>query len=192
VWLYESTTCLTNVLTCAGRVNPHRIRRAHQPDSAWSFPQQIERYARFAHFTWSGSTSLPLALKTSAFALAGSIPTEFGELINLTYLDLEGNRLSGMPALLTYLVWSTSRTPALKTSSFALAGSIPTEFGELIKLTYLNLDLNKLSGTPFLFILPGVVVRVYHLHTTNCQSWWWWSWWWRRQCRWCCEWRCKS
>jgi hypothetical protein len=43
-----------------------------------------------------------------------------------------------------------------------LAGSIPTEFGELINLTCLSLNSNKLSGTPSLLILPGVVVRVYH------------------------------
>ncbi len=32
----------------------------------------------------------------------------------------------------------------------------------LINLTYLDLSYSKLSGTPFLPILPGVVVRVYH------------------------------
>jgi hypothetical protein len=37
----------------------------------------------FAHLTWCGSTSLPLALKMSSFALAGPIPTEFGKLVNL-------------------------------------------------------------------------------------------------------------
>ena len=62
--------------------------------------EQVERYALFAQFTWCGSTSLPLALKTSSFALAGSIPTEIGELINLTYLNLEENKLSGTPSLL--------------------------------------------------------------------------------------------
>ncbi len=51
----------------------------------------------------------------------------------------------------------------LKTSVHALAGSIPTEFGELINLTDLSLRDNQLSGTPSLLILPGVVVRVYHL-----------------------------
>ncbi len=39
---------------------------------------------------------------------------------------------------------------------------IPTEFGELINLTNLELYNNKLSGTPSLLILAGVVVRVYH------------------------------
>jgi hypothetical protein len=36
----------------------------------------------------------------SSSALAGSIPTEFGELINLTDLDLYNNKLSGTPSLL--------------------------------------------------------------------------------------------
>ena len=45
---------------------------------------------------------------------------------------------------------------------FALAGSIPTEFGELINLTTLVLAKNQLTGTPHLLMLPGVVVRVYH------------------------------
>jgi hypothetical protein len=49
------------------------------------------------------------------------------------------------------------------TSSFALAGSIPTEFGKLINMTNVYVGGNKLTGTPSLLILPGVVVRVYHL-----------------------------
>jgi hypothetical protein len=55
-----------------------------------------------------------------------------------------------------------------------LAGSIPTEFGKLINLNRLKLYSNKLTGTPRLFISPGVVGfgkiiafsagrRVYHL-----------------------------
>jgi Leucine-rich repeat (LRR) protein len=109
-------------------------------------------------------TSLPLALKTSLFALAGSIPTELGKLINMQNLDLRINQLSGTPPF-AHIAWfgSTSLPLALKTSSYALAGSIPTEFGELINLTYLSLGDNGLSGTPSLLILPGVVVRVYQL-----------------------------
>ncbi len=79
-------------------------------------------------------------------------------------LQLWKNHLSGTPPF-AHFTWcgSTSLPLALKTSSFALAGSIPTEFGELINLTRLDLYENELSGTPILLILPGVVVRVYHL-----------------------------
>ncbi len=45
-------------------------------------------------------TSLPLALKTSLSALAGSIPTEFGMLINMKTLALSLNRLTGTLRLL--------------------------------------------------------------------------------------------
>jgi hypothetical protein len=89
-----------NILICAGRVNPHGIRQAHQHDDPWSLRKPTDQYALLAVFTWCGSTSLPLALKPSSFALAGSIPTEFGELINLTAIDLSDNKLSGTPSLL--------------------------------------------------------------------------------------------
>jgi hypothetical protein len=39
------------------------------------------------------------------FALAGLMPTEFGELINLTHLQLYRNKLSGTLSLLIYVVW---------------------------------------------------------------------------------------
>ena len=56
--------------------------------------QPIDRYARFAHVAvWH--TSLPLSEKDLPLALAGSIPTEFGELINLTDLYLSENNLTG-------------------------------------------------------------------------------------------------
>jgi hypothetical protein len=99
----KSTTFFKNVLVCAGRVDPHRIRQAHQPVVPSSPRQQIGRYALFAQFTWCG-TSLPLALKTSSFALAGSIPTELGELINLNGLSLGDNELSGAPSF-AHFTW---------------------------------------------------------------------------------------
>jgi Leucine-rich repeat (LRR) protein len=94
-----------------------------------------------------------LTSKTSSFALAGSIPTEFGKLINVQTLYLYNNKLTGTPPF-AHFTWfgSTSLPRALTTSSFALAGSIPTEFGELIKLSDLQLHNNELSGMPSLLI----------------------------------------
>ncbi len=79
-------------------------------------------------------------------------------------LDLSGNELSGTLPF-AHIAWcgSTSLPLAEKDLPFALAGSIPTEFGELINLAYLGLEVNELSGTPSLLILLGVVVLVYHL-----------------------------
>jgi hypothetical protein len=74
----------------------------------------------FAHV--AGSTSLPLALKTSFFALAGSLPTEFGKLINMKCLWLKSNKLSGTPPF-AQVAW----------------------FGNMQHLFLRN---NKLTGTP--------------------------------------------
>jgi hypothetical protein len=41
----------------------------------------------------------------SSFALAGSIPAEFGKLINMTALCLDSNDLTGTPVCSFYLVW---------------------------------------------------------------------------------------
>ncbi len=145
--VHESTTC---TLCTAKGGGPHGIRQAHQHEEPLAKQQQFERYAVVARLTWC----LPLAFKTSSFAPPGSIPTEFGKLINLTYLGLHSNQLTGAPRLLM-LPGSTSLPLALKPSSFAPPGSIPTEFGKLINLTYLGLEENQLSGTPSLLILSG-------------------------------------
>ena len=44
----------------SGRVDPHRIRQAHQHEGPCALHQQTNRYALFALFTWCGSTSLLL------------------------------------------------------------------------------------------------------------------------------------
>ncbi len=65
-----------------------------------SLGQQLDLYAPVCSLRLVGYTSPPFAFKTSSFALAGSIPTEFGELINLTDLRLHNIKLSGTPSLL--------------------------------------------------------------------------------------------
>ena len=56
----------------------------------------------------------------SPYNLSGEIPSEIGNLTNLTYLNLFGNQLSG---------------------------PIPSELWNLVNLTYLNLGANQLTGT---------------------------------------------
>ncbi len=112
----------------------------------------------FAHFTWFGRTSLPLALKTSSFALAGWMPTEFGKLLNMEDLYLDDNKLTGtLPFAHVDWFGSTSLPLAEKEHPLALAGSIPTEFGNLINLTNLSLWSNKLTGAPRLLITYPVL-----------------------------------
>ena len=75
--------------------------------------------------------------------LTGSIPTEIGNLTNLTNLGLYGNDLTGsIPSEignLTYLI-------SLYLSSNQLTGSIPSEIGNLTNLTDLFLSSNQLTG----------------------------------------------
>jgi len=68
----------------------------------------------------------------------------FGELVNLTKLNLGGNRFTGsIPAELGNLTNLTE----LNLASNRLTGSIPSELGNLTNLTSLNLDYNSLSGS---------------------------------------------
>ncbi len=111
----------------------------------------------FAHVASFSSTSLPLAEKDLPFALAGEIPRELCQCTKLTWLCLDTNQLAGTFRQNHCLQrWYTSLPLALRTPSFALAGPIPTEFGDLINLTHLG--SNDLTGTPRLLILPGLVV----------------------------------
>ncbi len=76
--------------------------------------------------------------------LSGTIPTEIGNLANLTYLDLEYNQLTGTipPEIgnLTNLIY-------LDLASNRLTGTIPPEIGNLTNLKSLNLGYNQLTGT---------------------------------------------
>jgi hypothetical protein len=75
--------------------------------------------------------------------LTGSIPTELGNLSNLTVLDLHGNELTGsIPSELGNL----SNLTTLYLSINSLTGSIPPELGNLSNLKYLYMDSNQLCG----------------------------------------------
>ena len=76
--------------------------------------------------------------------LSGSIPSGLGGLASLTILDLHSNELSGsIPSGLGNLA-SLKR---LYLDSNVLSGSIPTGLGGLASLTELYLDSNQLSGS---------------------------------------------
>jgi hypothetical protein len=79
---------------------------------------------------------------------SGLIPTEFGELSSLRCLNLGVNKLNGTHLLLLFLVGERQRAfNDNNTSSFVLAGSIPTEFGELTGIESVCLENNQLTGT---------------------------------------------
>ena len=83
-------------------------------------------------------------ISLSSNGLSGSIPSELGNLTNLTRLYLIANNLSGSipPELgnLTKLTW-------LFLNSNSLSGSIPSELDNLSNLERLYLNANSLSGS---------------------------------------------
>ncbi len=75
--------------------------------------------------------------------LSGSIPSELGNLSQLTLLRLENNQLSGsIPSELENL-----RLTILYLYNNQLSGSIPSELGNLSQLRNLSFDGNQLSGS---------------------------------------------
>ena len=75
--------------------------------------------------------------------LTGTIPSEIGNLINLTRLDLTYNQLTGnIPSEIGNLTNLTFFS--LKDNAFA--GPIPSEVGNLTKLNVLRLANNQLNG----------------------------------------------
>ena len=76
--------------------------------------------------------------------LSGTIPSEIGNLSNLTSLDLSSNKLNGgIPPEIGNL----NSLTALLLYNNELGGSIPPELGNLNNLTYLSLSYNQLSGS---------------------------------------------
>ena len=75
--------------------------------------------------------------------MTGSIPTQLGNLANLTELWLGGNQLTGsIPTQLGNL----SSLTGLSLTRNQLSGAIPTELGDLTNLTFMSLSSNRLSG----------------------------------------------
>ena len=104
--------------------------------------QQAGRLTGFIPPEFGQLTDLTV-LDLSFNELTGSIPPELGQLANLTVLKLNWNRLSGrIPAELGQL----GNLRQLWLSNNELTGSIPVELGQLANLTQLVLGTNELVG----------------------------------------------
>eukprot|EP00249_Psilotum_nudum_P028096 c3664_g1_i1 orf=191-3040(-) len=95
-------------------------------------------------------------LNVSGYAIAGSIPSWFGELTELEVLDLSSTALQGS---IPESFCSLSKLKILSLAQNNLSGFIPPACQHLISLTYLDLSSNRLTG-PFpisLFNATGLV-----------------------------------
>ena len=75
--------------------------------------------------------------------LTGSIPSEIGNLTNLTELNLYGNQLTGS---IPPEIGNLTNLTYMNLGSNQLTGSIPSEIGNLTNLYGLSLRYNQLTG----------------------------------------------
>jgi hypothetical protein len=88
-------------------------------------------------------TYLDLSYNASTGGLSGEIPSEIGNLTNLTVLNLQSNQLTGeIPSWIGNLTNLTQ----LYLYSNLLTGEIPPEIGSLTNLSSLVLSNNQLAG----------------------------------------------
>ncbi|XP_042518655.1 probable leucine-rich repeat receptor-like protein kinase At1g35710 [Macadamia integrifolia] len=76
--------------------------------------------------------------------LSGSIPTQIGNLNNLTELDLSYNEFTGS---IPSQIWNLRNLERLELGSNLLSGSIPTQIGTLRNLSELDLSHNEFTGS---------------------------------------------
>ncbi len=85
-------------------------------------------------------------LQLSGFNLRGEIPDQFGDIRNLTVLDLSMNQLRGV---IPCSVGNLTSIWTVMLNSNSLTGSIPSSLMSLSSMSYLDLDTNSLIGNQY-------------------------------------------
>ena len=110
----------------------------------WLQGTTIQDIASWYGITLDASGKDVARIVLSSNNLNGSLPTNIGDLTELTYLSLSFNKLTGnIPTTITNLV----KLNYLGLTNNQLEGSIPIQIGLLTNLTQLHSNQNQLSGT---------------------------------------------
>lgn len=108
--------------------------------SSWDLGQPMN--------TWSGISLNPenrvISIDLAGNNLVGSIPSEIGQLSEITYLNLGSNDFSGSGIPIE--IGNLLQLEELLINNASLSGSIPTELANLSSLRHLYLYSNQLSG----------------------------------------------
>ena len=91
--------------------------------------------------TFTGNTIVKLEL--SFKGLTGSLPSEIGNLVNLTHFCCSGNQLTALPSEIGNLVKLTHFY-----CDYNQLTALPSEIGNLVNLTRFDCDYNQLTAIP--------------------------------------------
>ncbi|KAL8159101.1 hypothetical protein V2J09_000638 [Rumex salicifolius] len=102
-------------------------------------------------------------LRLGSNFITGKIPVSICEnLVELVYLELENNKLSG---IIPSELGSCKKLQLLSLARNYISGELPVELSNLTKLTVLNLQMNKLHGE-----IPSEISKLSNLVTLNISS----------------------
>ncbi|XP_057816284.2 probable inactive receptor kinase At2g26730 [Cryptomeria japonica] len=142
-WQANSSAC-NNWVGIACNSNQDRILAVRLPG--------VGLYGEIPSGTLGKLTELRV-LSLRANRLSGSLPPDFANLKQLSFVYLQGNNLSGpLPRALTSLV----SLQVLDLSFNRFSGVIPISFNRLTQLTVLYLQNNSLTGTIANLSLPAI------------------------------------
>ena len=106
-------------------------------------------------------------LKVASTKLTGTIPTGFGRLTTLEYLDLRNNnRLS--KGTLPSEIGKLTNLKSLRLSGSTVEGTIPSEMQYLTNLEVLNIPNTGLSGSIAMEICNIDGLKITHSSRLNC------------------------
>ena len=108
--------------------------------NTWNLSQPLDNWYGV---TLSGDGCSVTKMELASNNLAGSLPTEIGNLLNLTTLFLQQNQLGGN---IPNQIGNLNKLTLLRLDNNQFSGNIPSEIGNLDKLIILYLSFNQLNG----------------------------------------------